>query len=395
MLPEHGRCRKKVSVGTALPIRVEAFPELPEGAPHWDGRVTIRRALTREDQGALSEHLVKQRKVGNIPQIFVAGILSNKGRHDDKSIATAAAVLYHKQSEWGHTECTLGKKLTQADIKVEALRPGLLLLEDFIRGTKYNGPVQIITGSPSAPHLSLNFSQHATQHVSLEFAWKIDSLLMDHPQIYLTIQYAKRNPALVGFKRTQQLALEAVKRPLMNTQRPPSTHYQRAETKAAAIGAWEQRYQENPRRSQAYDSALVAPPDGRAHMIFRIASTGLRKKGHTLSHRVPREIQSTLTRLITGHAFTGAYRIKFPRKNLPPSTEEDVACACGAVPEDTEHVLLHCPLTHDQRLCHLSADGLPDSLRKLFDSPKRCLGLLRFLEETRVCAKPRRVWEPG
>jgi hypothetical protein len=38
------------------------------------------------------------------------------------------------------------------------------------------------------------------------------------------------------------------------------------------------------------------------------------------------------------------------QKNFPPATEEDTTCACGAVPEDTEHVLLHCPLTHDQRL---------------------------------------------
>jgi hypothetical protein len=130
-------------------------------------------------------------------------------------------------------------------------------------------------------------------------------------------------------------------------------------------------------------------------MIFRIASTGIRKNGRTFSHRMPCTVQSTLTRLITGHAFTGAYRIKFQCKNLPPATEDEVACACGAVPEDTEHILLHCPLTHNQRLRHLSTDRLPDSLRKLFDSPKRCLGLLRFLEETRVYAKPRNAWEPG
>jgi hypothetical protein len=199
----------------------------------------------------------------------------------------------------------------------------------------------------------------------------------------------------VGFKRIRKLALEAVKRPLANEERPPSIQYQRAETKAAAIQKWEQCYQESPRHSQAYDSALVTPPDGRVHMIFRIASTVLRKNGHTFLHRVPRTVQSTLTCLITGHAFTGAYRIKFRHKNLPPATEEEVACACGAVPEDTEHVLLHCPLTHEQRLRHLSTDGLLDSLRKLFDSPGRCLGLLRFLEETRVCAKPRNAWEPG
>jgi hypothetical protein len=96
--------------------------------------------------------------------------------------------------------------------------------------------------------------QRATQHVSLEFAQKIDSLLINHPQIYLTIQYAKQNPVLIGFKRTRHLALEAVKQPLTNVQRPPSTHYQCAETKAAAIGAWEQRYQESSCQSQAYES---------------------------------------------------------------------------------------------------------------------------------------------
>jgi hypothetical protein len=83
-------------------------------------------------------------------------------------------------------------------------------------------------------------------------------------------------------------------------------------------------------------------------------------KSQAYSHRVSREVQSAITRLNTGHAFTGAYRPKF--KNLPPATEDDFACICGAVPEDTEHVHLHCPLTHDQRLRHLSIDGMPDSL---------------------------------
>jgi hypothetical protein len=375
--------------------RIEAFPDIPERAPSWEGRVSVRTPLRREQQEALSKHLTNQLTVGEIPQIFLAGVLSNRGRHDDKSIAATAAVLYHKGSEWGHCEHVLGEKVTQADIEAEALRPALTLLRDFTNETGYKGPVQITTSSPSAPQLFLNFTQHATQHASIEFARSIDTLLAKHPQISLTIQYAKKNPVLTGFKRTRHLALEAVKRPLTNEQRPPSIHYQRAATQAAAIGAWEKRYQESPRLSQSYNSALVNPPDGRVHTILRIASKGLRRKGHTYSHRVPRDVQSTLIRLITGHAFTGAYRLKFHRKNLPPATEEEVACACGAVPEDTEHVLLHCPLTHEQRLRHLSSDGLPDSLRKLFDSPKRCLGLLRFLEETRVCVKPRSAWEPG
>src|SRR4030088_3030808 len=49
-----------------------------------------------------------------------------------------------------------------------------------------------------------------------------------------------------------------------------------------------------PHSSQAYDSALTSPPDGRLHTILRIASTGIRIKGEKYVHHVPRDIQSTL-----------------------------------------------------------------------------------------------------
>lgn len=174
--------------------RLKAFPDVPKDAPQWKGRVSVQTPLKQEEQTAHSVKLIRQRTVGMIPQIYMGGVLSNKGRHDDKSIATVAAVLYYKKSEWGHTECVLGEKLTQADIEAEALRPALLLLGDFANEAYYSGTVQLITGSPIAPKAFLNFSQHATQHVSLEYARKIDSLLTEHPQISLKIQYAKKTP---------------------------------------------------------------------------------------------------------------------------------------------------------------------------------------------------------
>ena len=237
--------------------RIEAFPEIPKGAPKWDGRVAVRTPLKREEQPALADRLIIQKREGNVPQIFLGSVFSNKGRHDGRSIAAAAAALYYRGSEWGHTVSILGEKLTQADIEVEALRPALNLLRDFANETKYTGPIQVITGSPSAPGKFLDFSPHPTQHVSLEFAHQIDSFVSENPGVFLTILYAKRNPTLEGFKRSRQLALEAVKRPLTYEYQAPSIHYQRAETRATAIGAWEQRYHENPRHSQAYNSALV------------------------------------------------------------------------------------------------------------------------------------------
>jgi hypothetical protein len=121
----------------------------------------------------------------------MTGTLSNKGRHDGRSIATAAAVLYHKGSEWGHTERILGEKLTQVDIDLETMLPALLLLGDFARETNHTGVVQLITGSPSTPHQVFNFKQHATQHVSVNLAWKTNTLFAEHPHLSLILIYAK------------------------------------------------------------------------------------------------------------------------------------------------------------------------------------------------------------
>jgi hypothetical protein len=163
----------------------------------------------------------------------------NRGRHDNKSVATAAAI-YRALSDSGYPGCSLGEKSTQADIEVEPVEAPcsaltLLPVNDFIKETGYSGSVQLIIGSTTAPHRFLNFTKHTTmQYLSLEFTQIVDSLLAEHPQITFTIQSAKWTLALVGFKRSHHLALEVVKRPLPSEQKPPSIRYQRAEAQEAA-----------------------------------------------------------------------------------------------------------------------------------------------------------------
>ncbi len=113
--------------------RLVTFPELPAGAPKWDGKVSICPPLRREDQAYHAVQLEKQHMKGTIPQIFMSATVSNKGWHDDKSVAAAAAVMYHTQTEWGHMKSVLGDKRTQEDSEVEAFRSALLLLGDFVK----------------------------------------------------------------------------------------------------------------------------------------------------------------------------------------------------------------------------------------------------------------------
>jgi hypothetical protein len=67
---------------------------------------------------------------------------------------------------------------------------------------------------------------------------------------------------------------------------------------------------------------------------------------------------------------------------------------CGAPLQTIEHVIMQCPLFTAARLKHLTFNGHTRSFQQLLETPKRVQELLRFLEETRACNKPRAVWEP-
>ncbi len=181
--------------------RLVAFPELPTGAPSWDGKVSILPPLRHEAQAHQAEQLEMQRMLGTIPQIFMNATISNKGHHDGKSVTAAATVLYFARTEWGHSRCMFGEKRTQDNSEVEMLHPALLLLTDFVKETGYKGPILLITGSAMALYCFLDFSQHDSQFLSLEFAQIIDELLIAYPEITLNIQFVKKSSALVGFKR--------------------------------------------------------------------------------------------------------------------------------------------------------------------------------------------------
>jgi hypothetical protein len=69
---------------------------------------------------------------------------------------------------------------------------------------------------------------------------------VDYDKVFRAGVSPQLSPTLIGFRRARQLTLEAVRRPLANTQQPPSLHFQRAENKTTAIAEWGKLYQENP-----------------------------------------------------------------------------------------------------------------------------------------------------
>jgi hypothetical protein len=282
-----------------------------------------------------------------------------------------------------------------------ALSPGLDALTLFLTTKPALAQVRVVLLIPSVPALNrtLDASTHEEQATAINHLERLGELFNTYPNIQVRLQWLPRKAPFIGFRRARQLAFEAVRSAgpaELHPHEPHSIQKQKDTAKREAIAKMEERYYNNPRTSFAYKTALRAPPDGKAHHTFKIVPTpgpgpNDRNRDAGTKDKFSRLIYATLLRFITGHAFTGEYTQRF----YPPHTQEQIACPCGEPLQTIEHVLVECPLYTAARQRHLTAYGRPRTLPQLFANSKRVQEILRFLEETGACTKPRARWEPG
>ena len=309
-------------------------------------------------------------------------------------------MLYHKGRESGHAAKVFGESVTITDAWTRALTPAL----DAITTLLSNKPAQlketfkIFLSSNLALCKTLDPSTHEEQATSLKHLETLGELLATHPNITFVLQWLPKKIHFAGFRRAKQKALMAICSAAPTNpaeEEPPTIRKQKKTARDNATAAWAERWHLAPRTSLAYRTALRAPPDGRAHHTFHpersINKRPEQIRGEKKLVKFSRLTHATFYRFVTGHAFTGEYTQRF----YPLYTQDQLACQCGEPLQTVEHVLLHCPLHADARRKHLAAHGQPRTLPQLFDKPERVLEILRFLEETGACAKPRERWEPG
>ena len=386
--------------------RIELFPDTPAGAPLWGGRVTIIPKQDSLDHAQASEALAESCRRGQTTNIYCEAVISNKNRDDSKQLGAASAVLYHKGKEGYHLEKVLGEGVTEADVRIRALAPGL----DAATRHLANKPAQtqetitILLSSNPALGRMLDPSTHEEQEASLQHLKTLGEILTTFPNINIVLHWLPKKIPFVGFRRAKQLALEAIRTAdITNLRDPPTIKKQQKEAQDAATATWATRWHQAPRTSMAYQTALRAPPDGRTHYTFQPKSKPAKdSESHanvpTIGDSDPgapdkfsRLTHSTLYRFMTGHAFTGEYTQRF----YPLHTQDQIACPCGEPIQTVEHVLLQCPAYTDARRKHLTFNGRTRTLPQLFSKPEHVLKTLRFLKETGACAKPRATWEPG
>ena len=369
--------------------RVDAFPEIPPEAPTWNGRVHVIPKQSDWDYEVITHALVAACRDDSMVNIFCDGTRSNKGRDDGKQLGATSAVLYQEGKERRHTEKVLGETVTGPDTILRALHVAFDTLTLFLASlaTQQNHFVTISLPSGAAVSRALDASPHEDQEESISIMKRLSTLLDSYPDTNIVLLWLPRKAPFIGFRRAKQLALEAI-RTADTTQiiEPNTINNQKEATKNAAVTAWTEAWHQSPHTSKVYQTALTMPPDGKPHHTFLLAQTNEDNpvKFSRLTH-------TTLYRFMTGHAFTGEYTSRF----FPQHTPEQIACQCGEPLQTVEHVLTHCTLYTAARRRHLTVSGRIRTFPQLLENPKRVQSLLRFLEETRACSKPRAEWEPG
>ena len=94
---------------------IEAFPEIPPGAPKWGGRVHVIPKQKDWDYEVITNALTAACRDDTLVNIFCNGVHSNKDRNDGKQLGATAAVLYHEGQEHHHMERVLGETVTESD----------------------------------------------------------------------------------------------------------------------------------------------------------------------------------------------------------------------------------------------------------------------------------------
>src|SRR6266849_3120429 len=80
-------------------VRIDAFPEVPLGAPTWDGKIHVIPKQKDWDYDIITNTLTAACRNDTLVNIFCDGVRSNRGRGDRKQLGATSAVLYQEGRE--------------------------------------------------------------------------------------------------------------------------------------------------------------------------------------------------------------------------------------------------------------------------------------------------------
>ncbi|QRV72111.1 muscle M-line assembly protein unc-89 [Ceratobasidium sp. AG-Ba] len=146
-----------------------------------------------------------------------------------------------------------------------------------------------------------NLKPHSAQCASIIFQKAVDSILMNHPHIHITVQWIPGHSEFNGNTRADSIAKAAgllTPTPVFNR----TITWAKARAKEKAIRSWG-RHWRSERHSAHVHITLPKAPTWKLHPIHdRFRAPNAKMRG--------RELQLRLVQVILGHCFSGAYNLK-------------------------------------------------------------------------------------
>ena len=88
-------------------LRIEAFPEIPPGAPMWNSRVQVIPKQKDWDYEVITNALTTACQEGSLVNLFFFGVRSNMGRDDGKQLgATSRSIIPRREGTSTRREST-------------------------------------------------------------------------------------------------------------------------------------------------------------------------------------------------------------------------------------------------------------------------------------------------
>ncbi|KAH9984562.1 hypothetical protein BJV77DRAFT_1071981 [Russula vinacea] len=240
-------------------------------------------------------------------------------------------------TECGQSTRTLSNTATDFDADLCALTIAAALAKNFLT-LHPSHHVTIYSTNPAAIQAITNLRPHTGQFFALEFRSSLTEIFASSRTTRVSLEWCPSKVSIVGFRRCIDLARANTTAPLPpDHQEPHTIAHQKSSSKELALSAWQARWHNADRRSQAF-LALPSPPLGKLPPVIVGAAGG------------SRTASATLIRLITGHAFVGSYTACFhPRKAT------------------------HCPEFERARVTHLALIAPTLSLHFLFGTEEGAL----------------------
>ena len=339
--------------------------------------------------------------------VTVAATVSSQGWFDNLMVGGAGATLTQwvdgSRRTFTNSWC-FGTGVVQFDVECFALAKAAEWTHRQFFDHRWPRPshVYFLMGSLSALTSLPNIRGLQNQREHLLFHSSLTSLVSAFPEVCITTVWSPLARDRVMDSTARFKALQACRiTPRASLNRVQSAAYCKSQARARAFQQWAAEWTAK-RRSQpwpsfAYEHAVLQPPGGNNHPLWREAvktvvdpDTG--KQLPVYSHHTT----TTALRLAIGHAFTAEYSRWF-RPDTPP---DQLACHCGWPDHLFTHILYECPrgflFRHRNRPpLHRAWEDLPPHA---FFTEEPAL-LLGYLQTTRLAFKPLRdhtvPFDPG